>query len=148
MGDPHRLVGILLRVNPRRREVFRAIERKFMVATQATGALGKRSDLGLERLGQATAFGKEHLRDIVNAGWLDTMGSQETLQGQFNDLLTLADDIRPTGLLEKHVDRPQPGLGSPDPFLYAPTGLAAAWHIVYFSPFSVALGCVRSSRRN
>ncbi len=39
------------------------------------------------------------------------MGSQETLQGQFNDLLTLADDIRPTGLLEKHVDRPQPGLG-------------------------------------
>jgi len=56
-------------------------------------------------------FRKEHLRHIVNAGWLDTMGSQETFQGQFNDLLTLADDIRPTGLLEKHVDRPQPGLG-------------------------------------
>ena len=82
-----------------------------MVTTQATGALGKRSDLGLERLGQATAFREEHLRNIVNAGWLDTMGPQESLQGQFNDLLTLADDIRPTGLLEKHVDRPQPGLG-------------------------------------
>jgi hypothetical protein len=63
--------GVVLRVEVRRREIFRSVEGELPVASERAGSGREPLEISLECLRESLAFGQEHVRHVVDPRRLD-----------------------------------------------------------------------------
>src|SRR5207245_4507293 len=83
-------LGVPPLVEAGRGQVLRAVERELAVSPQVARDSRQRLRLAADRLGQPLPLGEQDVRNVVNTRGFDAARSQESLQGELDDLLRFA----------------------------------------------------------
>ena len=105
---------VLPRVEPGRSQILGPVERELPVPPQVPGPFRQRFDVALDPGRQALPLREQYLRDVVHPGRVDAAEAQQSLQGKLDDLLRLADHVRPAFPLEQHLQGRKPDLRPPE----------------------------------
>ena len=108
------LVGVVLPIEVGRRKILGTVEGKFSVPPKHAGGGGEPLDIAAQALRQSVPLGQQHFGHVVHARRVDAGGTQQSLQGEFDNLLRFPHNVSPAPGLVENIDGAQAYRGASD----------------------------------